>query len=230
MFTEAYSPEEISEISPVAVLPFLSDKLYLVLHVVIGVAGIFIVGSIAIPINVANISVFWNMGLSDLSNLKFFVLSIIDLMSSILILLIPFVSPPLDSMMGSHYVTYTTIIELFTAPVMYATTACGAWVTAIISMERCICVLLPLKVKLFFTHRTTAVLLLGIFLYQAVVLFINFWAFSVKLETSEATNITNLILDMSTFDERLHTLAYFYAITIPTVVCMILKRSQIIPS
>ena len=75
--------------------------------------------------------------------------------------------------------------------------------------------------KLFFTHRTTAILLLGIFLYQAVVLFINFWAFSVKLETSEATNITNLILDMSTFDERLHTLAYFYAITIPTVVCMV---------
>ncbi|KAK3796787.1 hypothetical protein RRG08_045793 [Elysia crispata] len=123
-------------------------------------------------------------------------------------------------MMGSHYVTYITITELFAAPVMYAAMACGAWTTAIISMERCLCVLLPLKVKLFFTHRTTAVLLLGIFLYQAVVLFINFWAFSVKLETSQATNITNLVLDVSAFDERLNTLAYFYAITIPSVVCM----------
>ncbi|KAK3796789.1 hypothetical protein RRG08_045795 [Elysia crispata] len=220
MFTEAYSPQEISEICPVAVLPFLSDELYKVLHLVFGVASVLIIGSIAIPINVANISVFWKMGLSDLSNLKFFVLSIFDFLTSILIMLIPFISPPLDSMMGSHYVTYITITELFAAPVMYAAMACGAWTTAIISMERCICVLLPLKVKLFFTHRTTAVLLLGIFLYQAVVLFINFWAFSVKLETSQATNITNLVLDVSAFDERLNTLAYFYAITIPTVVCM----------
>ena len=42
-----------------------------------------------------------------------------------------------------------------------------------------------------------------------------------KLETSQATNITNLVLDVSAFDERLNTLAYFYAITIPTVVCMV---------
>ena len=77
------------------------------------------------------------------------------------------------------------------------------------------------QVKLFFTHRTTAGLLLGIFLYQASVLFINFWAFSVKLETSQVTNITNLVLDVSTFDERLHTLVNFYVITIPTVVCMV---------
>ena len=77
------------------------------------------------------------------------------------------------------------------------------------------------QVKLFFTHRTTAVLLLGIFLYQAVVLFTNFWAFSVKLETSQATNITNLVLDVSTFDEQLNALAYFYAIAIPSVVCMV---------
>ncbi|KAK3799412.1 hypothetical protein RRG08_050713 [Elysia crispata] len=145
MFTEVYSQEEISEISAVKALRLLSDELYLVLHVVIDVVGNFIVGSIAIPINVANISVFWNMGLSDLSNLKFFVLSIFDFLTSILIMLIPFISPPLDSMMGSHYVTYTTIIELFVAPVMYASMACGAWTTAIISMERCLCVLLPLK-------------------------------------------------------------------------------------
>ena len=61
MFTEVYSPEEVSGASPAVVLPVLSDELFQVLHVAIGVTGVFIAGSIAIPINVANISIFWNI-------------------------------------------------------------------------------------------------------------------------------------------------------------------------
>ncbi|KAK3769649.1 hypothetical protein RRG08_004901 [Elysia crispata] len=147
MFTEAPPPEDTSGTgtSPAAIVPVLSEELFHVLHVAIGVTGVFLVGSIAIPVNVANISVFWIMGLSDLSNLKFFVLSTVDFVTSTLILLTPFMSPPLNNMKGSLGSTFSTVIELFASPFLYAVLACGAWITAIITVERCLCVLLPLK-------------------------------------------------------------------------------------
>ncbi|KAK3772107.1 hypothetical protein RRG08_061191 [Elysia crispata] len=182
MFTEVYSPEEVSGASPAVVLPVLSDELFQVLHVAIGVT--------------------------------------VDFVTSILILLTPFISPPLDHVTGSHFATYTTVVELFGAPLLYASVACGAWITAIISLERCICVLLPLKVKLFFTHRTTTLLLLGIFVYQVTFIFVNFVSFRVKMETSDATNITSLVLDTASFDDQLYIFAYFSAVTVPSFFCM----------
>ena len=58
-------------------------------------------------------------------------------------------------------------------------------------------------------------------MYQIVTLFLNYWSFRVKLQTSPSTNITSLVLHTSTFDEQLYIFAYLSAVTIPSFTCMV---------
>ena len=95
--------------------------------------------------NSANIAVFLRMGFAESTNISFFALSIIDL----LICFYTFTGKLLYSywlytLHGNYKTREAGHGSTFIA---FATTGVGAWVTAIISLERCFCIMFPLKVS-----------------------------------------------------------------------------------
>ena len=86
----------------------------------------------AVPANIINILVFWKDGFKLTPNISFFVLAITDLLISI------FDVPYLLRV-------YTTFVT-HAVPVSEALNTIGAWITAVITMERLCCIAFPLKV------------------------------------------------------------------------------------
>ena len=110
--------------------------------------------SITIPVcifglasNIANIVVFYKMGLSSVSNVCFFCLSITDLSCVSYMLVVAFVFHPGLEPHAFLPISMLDIVRTFDT-VYYAVSAMGSWITAIINMERSCCVVFPLKVRL----------------------------------------------------------------------------------
>ena len=115
--------------------------------------------SIAIPVcifglasNIANIVVFYKMGLSSVSNICFFCLAITDFNCVSFILVAAFAYHP-----GLKH-TFIPIsmfdVVLINDSVYYGFSAMGSWITAIINMERSCCVVFPLKVRAILECKT----------------------------------------------------------------------------
>ena len=109
--------------------------------------------SIAIPVcifglasNIANIVVFYKMGLSSVSNICFFCLAITDFNCVSYILIVACAYHPgiehtfLPIPMRDAVLIYDTVY--------YGFSAMGSWITAVINMERSCCVVFPMKVRL----------------------------------------------------------------------------------
>ena len=93
--------------------------------------------------NTINIVVFWMLGFSYVSNISLFALSVSDLV--ILFFL------EAQAICHNHFHPLETIwscpdfVKLI-FPVSYSCLAISSWITAVISVERCCCILFPLKV------------------------------------------------------------------------------------
>ena len=112
--------------------------------------------SIAIPVcifglasNIANIVVFYKMGLSSVSNICFFCLAITDFNCVTYILVVAFA---FHLGMEPHAFLPMSMIDvvMISDTAYYGFSAMGSWITAIINMERSCCVVSPLKVRLSF--------------------------------------------------------------------------------
>ena len=111
-------------------------KIIKVLHTIFANLGIFI--------NIANILVFWCMGFTAVSNISLFSISISDLICVLFINSFTIFSSPFHSsiliMPGVDYV-------LSSNPFYRWFPSISSLITAVISTERCCCILLPLKVR-----------------------------------------------------------------------------------
>ncbi|RUS70874.1 hypothetical protein EGW08_021363 [Elysia chlorotica] len=113
--------------------------------------------------NTANIIVYSKMGFSESSNINFFALSLVDLCLSLVTFLLKlFYSPVLREL--SSGVT-TTMVAISLSPAMMVSVCGSAMMTALISTERCLCVVFPLKIKTFLTRRRVVYLVLAIMVY-----------------------------------------------------------------
>ena len=108
--------------------------------------------SISIPIcifgifsNIVNILVFFKMGFSSPTNISLFCLAIADLLTLCYALI---------ASLGNHPafqdVDFSFSMRDLTrvgAHVYFSSCAIGSWITAVINMERSVCVVFPIKVK-----------------------------------------------------------------------------------
>ncbi|GFR93947.1 LOW QUALITY PROTEIN: chemosensory receptor B [Elysia marginata] len=130
------------------ILPIVSFYVYTILFQVIGVFLINSFGLLGIVSNTANIIVYVKMGLSETANISLLALSTCDLIVSLCVLLASNCANPL--LLATKRLPSGASIKEITyvaSSVLYNCLGLGACVTAILSTERCLCVIFPLKVK-----------------------------------------------------------------------------------
>ena len=108
-------------------------------------ASINISGVVA---NVLNLMVYWKMGFSTTANISLFTLSLSDIMQNFFLLSMALYqdvfNEPARLRLSVGAITYLL------TPVFRSVSAFASWVTATISVERCVSVALPMKVSICF--------------------------------------------------------------------------------
>ena len=97
--------------------------------------------------NIVNIVVYLNMGLADTTTINILALSVLDLLACSTTLIILISVNPLTA--SWTLPSGAPLLDLGFAAliVYYPCVACSAWVTALLSVERCLCIVVPLKVS-----------------------------------------------------------------------------------
>ena len=136
------------------ITPILSDYMLKIFGYVNTFFLSILAGSVGIITNTINISVYWKMGLSGTTNISFFALSIIDLLVSLtsVVTKITYNSP----FSGMKLPSGVPVSELGMGAlfIFYPCLGCSAWITASLSIERCLCVCAPLKVRSVIVFRS----------------------------------------------------------------------------
>ncbi|RUS72206.1 hypothetical protein EGW08_020033 [Elysia chlorotica] len=158
---------ELSVISPLvssAVLDIFLLVVNFALCCSISLVGVFT--------NLANIVVYTKMGFSETSNINFLALSVFDLLVS----LAAFVSKVFYSLFlrGVNIIPMLNVVTSMLTYIMFVAIGGSAMTTALISMERCLCVVFPLQMKTIMTQRRILVLVMSIVIYHALFIILLF--------------------------------------------------------
>ncbi|KAK3778182.1 hypothetical protein RRG08_053036 [Elysia crispata] len=106
------------------------------------------------------------------------------------------------------------------AHVYYSSCAIGSWITAVINVERSVCVVFPMKVKQIFTRKTTASLIIAMVIYQIASGLPRSFGVRFVWTTSALTNRT--IISYVMFNPRLISLSFFVSFSVPNLICFII--------
>lgn len=136
------------------------EHTFLLLELTIGVIMRGVAAVIGVMSNSVNVIVFWLLGLKDSMSVCLFVLSVTDLLvsgsqvgSTLCVIL--------DKIYPNSQVDFSSLAYITFGWARYATFLISCWITAMISAERCFCVVSPFKVKQLFT-RSRCVIVLGL--------------------------------------------------------------------
>ncbi|XP_076456700.1 uncharacterized protein LOC143290998 [Babylonia areolata] len=174
------------------VSPFVAEMVDLVVYV-----GMFpVLVTFGIITNVINMAVFARQGLSDRINLCLFSLAVSDtgfllfLMCGKSYALISLLDPVEGNYWQKRHYTLVLATSLGCLAISNIT-------TALIAVERCLCILSPLKAASFFKTRTMGVVIVVVAVYILTVLNT---ALGIKYQT---VRVTNPLTNTSTFISRL---------------------------
>ncbi|RUS88440.1 hypothetical protein EGW08_003777 [Elysia chlorotica] len=181
---------------------------------------LFYVFNLTIPIsffgiltNITNILVFYKMGFSSPSNLSLFCLAISDLLCLCYILIVSFGNHPLFAYVDVAFslpdVTRTG------ANVYWASAAIGAWITAVITVERSCCVAFPMKVNRIFSQKSIAALIGSMVIYQIASGLPRSFGIVLQWGVSPKTNKT--LITFVTSNPRLIITSYLASYSIPVL-------------
>ena len=132
------------------VVPIISHYVTSIIAIVFGTFMGVTTGFLGMLTNSANICVYLKLGLTETTNISFFVLSICDFfMSASSVVMLIFYSRLVS---GIRLPTGAMAAEIGSAAgnVYYPCLRCSAWITAVLSTERCLCIAMPLKVNIKF--------------------------------------------------------------------------------
>ena len=127
--------------------PLISSYAGLILGFVNGLVLSVLTGAVGMLTNAANICVYLKMGLTETTTISFFSLSVADLfvcMSTIVVNL-AYTRPVIDMELPSG--AKAGEIGIGACFILYPCLGCSAWITTILSVERCLCIVMPLKVR-----------------------------------------------------------------------------------
>ena len=132
-----------------SITPLVSRHTYTIFFIVIVLAlrsPLALVGCIT---NVINIVVYLKMGLGETTTINILALSTFDLIACITMFLTAISLNPFTAAADLRLPSGAPLAELgfCSAIVLYPSLGCGAWITALLSVERCLCIVLPLKVS-----------------------------------------------------------------------------------
>ncbi|KAK3741361.1 hypothetical protein RRG08_034406 [Elysia crispata] len=181
--------------------------------------SILLVLSLAgIPNNILNMIIFSKMGFNSNINIQFFSLSAIDFICSCFYVCVAVIMQDMSGLIDLR-VDLTDVIYL-TASVLSSLSAIGSWVTAIISVERCCSVVLPVRVKDIFTRKVTMCLNVGMLIVQMAFLASNVSSMRFKVTRSSLNYRPRVTLDNSRMNDTLYVALLFWGASFITFICM----------
>ena len=129
-------------VSPPA--PLISGRAVEILFIVVVRVAQLIIATFGVFSNVTNVIVYAKMGYTETSSITLTALSLADLVTELWLLLMAAGYRPAAAGIDVPPLTVTLVHVL--SPVSNAVLGYGSWVTALISMERCLCIVFPMKV------------------------------------------------------------------------------------
>ncbi|GFR73038.1 chemosensory receptor A [Elysia marginata] len=198
-----------------------------------------IINVTALVANSFNIAVFVKLGFAESSNISLLALSINDLIATVMSVWTCICGVPAFKTLDLPFNPDTIILYFGTGSWGFVI-RCGAWITVYISFERCLCILMPLKIKQLITTKSTAVII-GIItvltLSPIITLYVR-WKFEWVLSPKTNRTILEVVVvnkpGLALFETVMHYLvgmiSVFLAFVI-VVVCTVflaihLKRSS----
>ncbi|KAK3764656.1 hypothetical protein RRG08_008074 [Elysia crispata] len=151
--------------------------------------------------NSLNIIVYLKLGLRETTNISFFALGIADWLVSVCSSLT--VISHLQEI--SPYGAAVTHLDFQVLVVMFPCMGLGAWVIVLLSAERCLCIVMPLKVKTVVTRRRILCLISGMIVYQTAFAALML----ILVDSPDKTSQTRLLLILC-------------FVSIPVFVCFVL--------
>ncbi|GFS13718.1 chemosensory receptor B [Elysia marginata] len=126
--------------------PLVSYHIYTIVMFVLGVSATNVVALFGVFSNTANILVYYKMGLQETTNISFFTLAINDLMASVATIIVEICQSPMmkiNELPRKASVLQAMYLASF---IVYHCCGFGAFTTALLASERCLCIVLPLRV------------------------------------------------------------------------------------
>lgn len=156
----------------------------------------FVISSIGMTTNILNITVYWRQGLGDSVNITFIALSLWDFNISLFSFL-TITCTVIDLYFPVPYVNVMSLQYVYVAYSRGLVYVLSTLVTVYLSIERCICIMFPFKVKDIFT--TTRVVFINVFIAVfGVAFFSPVWATQgMRWAYDPARNRSRLILYVS---------------------------------
>ncbi|GFO10090.1 chemosensory receptor a [Plakobranchus ocellatus] len=182
---------------------FARDIFFAVKPVIIGVIlGIGVLGIIG---NILTILVYVKMGFSETIHMSYITLAVSDIGNIVFVMWSTICTTPIIHLLFSQF-------RITTDPDMFASFT-GAWpaqafskttglITAWISIERCLCVVFPIEVKLMITRSVTKFVLITLFLFGCAPVAFAFFGCTFEWRLDPLRNETRLFM----FEGNLKTL------------------------
>ncbi|GFO41490.1 chemosensory receptor b [Plakobranchus ocellatus] len=149
--------------------------------------------------NALSIHVYWKIGFSDSITVLFFSLSISDLCILLMTVMVAnFHIPRLVVL--SHYTTFLRDVGYYFCGLLRLSfSRISMWITAFISFEKCMCILIPHKAKLVFTPKKSFVAVSFISVLTLITSAPSFASLQIKTSVDTTTNATfsNLVFKES---------------------------------
>ncbi|XP_059149097.1 lysophosphatidic acid receptor 1-A-like [Physella acuta] len=118
--------------------------------------------------NALNIAVFWRLGFKDNVNISLFVLAVAEFFSVMTAMVFSLTSnPDFVALTLIEPIGFQSLVASFPRATLSRIISC---VIAFVTFEKCMCVLIPLKVKRIITRRVTALVLSSLFISLSLTL------------------------------------------------------------
>ncbi|GFN83231.1 peptide receptor gpcr [Plakobranchus ocellatus] len=157
------------------------------------------------------------MGFSETSSITLTALSLADLITELWLLLMA--ASLRADLYSVHVIPLPVTIMYVLSTANNAVLGYGSWITAIISVERCLCIVFPMKVKSIFTVRRIFILVIVVFILQFSSIIPTYSTMKLAYVQSPVTNQSSLAIIQSEYGFYIETITMFAAFTIPSVIC-----------
>ncbi|KAK0048630.1 short-wave-sensitive opsin 1 [Biomphalaria pfeifferi] len=140
----------------------IGDKVRQIWYVVLKCAMYDLFATIGIVANVINLSVFWEMGCHDSAGVTLISLTLSDLVSLLILFWMGMCYNPLFTYSDVSFDTQS-VVYLSGGWLKIYISRVTSWITAFLSLERCLCIAMPLRVRRALTKSRSVYINAGIF-------------------------------------------------------------------
>ena len=168
--------------------------------------------------NALNMLAFCRMGFKHTTNISLFVLSVADFITGWIYLFVAVTTLDMSGFVDLR--VDVAEIQYLLAPIALSVAAFGTWVTAIINLERCFCIILPQKVERFFSRKNTIILITMMLFLQMINIVVNAATVRFVVIRSSATGgRIQVAVDRCNFNTAMYEALTFSLSTIITLIC-----------